>query len=160
MSGRALLRRQRPMNNYCRATPSCLCPSPPYRGHSGRFLFFVPTLTIDSELKAGITSAGEQKQRYSSLAVLQSHHMACRHDHEEAGGGGGGDGHDHSHGHSHDHSHDPEDPDGMSLYGLIDTTRCGIVSESPMMRTASCWVEFLVAEPRGRCTERRSSETG
>lgn len=50
--------------------------------------------------------------------------MACRHDHEEAGGGaGGGDGHDHSHGHSHDHSHDPEDPEGMSLFGLIDTTR-------------------------------------
>ena len=47
--------------------------------------------------------------------------MACRQDHDEAGGGG--DGHDHSHGHSHDHSHEHEDPDGMSLYGLIDTTR-------------------------------------
>lgn len=52
----------------------------------------------------------------------QRESMACRHDHEETAGGGG-DGHDHSHGHSHEHSHDQEDPDGMSLFGLIDTSR-------------------------------------
>lgn len=67
--------------------------------------------------------------------------MACRHDHEEAGGdGGAGDGHDHSHGHGHDHSHDHEDPDGMSLFGLIDTTRYDY-----------CWYDRAIFPSATRC---------
>ncbi|CAN0514718.1 unnamed protein product, partial [Ectocarpus sp. 8 AP-2014] len=75
-----------------------------------------------------------------------------RHDHEEAGGGGGGgDGHDHSHGHSHDHSHDPEDPDGMSLFGLIDTTRVRCLNESAPGSGLSClkpWDKRRDPQPR------------
>ncbi|CAN0447979.1 unnamed protein product [Ectocarpus sp. 12 AP-2014] len=77
---------------------------------------------------------------------------SCRHDHEEAGGGeGGGDGHDHSHGHSHDHSHDPEDPDGMSLFGLIDTTRVRCLNESAPGSGLSClkpWDKRRDPQPR------------
>ncbi|CAM9831259.1 unnamed protein product [Ascophyllum nodosum] len=75
--------------------------------------------------------------------------MACRQDHDEAGGGG--DGHDHSHGHSHDHSHEHEDPDGMSLYGLIDTTRVRCLNESAPGSVLHClkpWDRRRDPQPR------------
>ncbi|CAM9308539.1 unnamed protein product [Choristocarpus tenellus] len=63
--------------------------------------------------------------------------MACRRDHEEAGGGEGHD-HNHDHGHGHDHSHDVEDPNGVSLFGLIDTTRVRCLNESEPGGAVNC----------------------
>ncbi|CAM9247513.1 unnamed protein product, partial [Chrysoparadoxa australica] len=52
----------------------------------------------------------------------------------------GGDGHDHSHGHSHshNHSHDVEDPNGMSLFGFIDTGRVRCLNEGQPGEGVGC----------------------
>ena len=76
--------------------------------------------------------------------------MACRGEAEDYG-------HSHDHGHEHDHDHSrPEDAEGDSLYGVIDTTKLRCLNAQDPSQVGNPFKPF--AERRDRTKYLDSNE--